>query len=111
MSAACIGFVVKTFPKLSETFILGEILGLERMGLALEIFALQRPGETLHHGEVDKVRARIRYLSDNLLSGTSHLVKDHLGRKNILVSGVDISDVINRRVRDEIKWKSVLGNI
>ena len=78
MSAARIGFVVKTFPKLSETFILGEILGLERMGLALEIFALQRPGETLHHGKVGQVRARLRYLSDNLLSGTSHLVKDHL---------------------------------
>jgi glycosyltransferase involved in cell wall biosynthesis len=78
MSTARIGFVVKTFPKLSETFILGEILGLERMGLALEIFALQRPGETLHHCEVGKVRARLRYLSDGLLSGTSHLVKDHI---------------------------------
>jgi glycosyltransferase involved in cell wall biosynthesis len=77
MSAGGIGLVVKTFPKLSETFILGEILGLERMGLALEIFSLRRPGEALRHGEVSQVRARVRYLSDDAPPGTVRLARDH----------------------------------
>ncbi|HME87037.1 MAG TPA: hypothetical protein VKE88_01365 [Candidatus Nanoarchaeia archaeon] len=46
-----------------------------------------------------------------VLESYAQLVKEHLEKKNIPVSGVDISDVINRKVRDEIKWKSVLGNI
>jgi glycosyltransferase involved in cell wall biosynthesis len=35
-----LGVLVKIFPKLSETFILEEILGLERMGMALRLYAL-----------------------------------------------------------------------
>ena len=36
-----IAYVLKTFPKLSETFILNEILELERQGLELHIFSLR----------------------------------------------------------------------
>jgi glycosyltransferase involved in cell wall biosynthesis len=57
-----IGFLVKTYPKLSETFILGEILGLERQGMALRIFALQRPTDEVFHGATREVRASVRYL-------------------------------------------------
>ena len=39
---AAIGLVVKTHPKISETFILEE-LGLERQGLQLHIFSLGQP--------------------------------------------------------------------
>jgi glycosyltransferase involved in cell wall biosynthesis len=38
-----IGYVVKMFPRLSETFIRNEIAELERQGLALRIFSLKRP--------------------------------------------------------------------
>jgi len=57
-----IGFLVKTYPKLSETFILGEILGLERQGLTLRIFALQRPTDDVFHSATREVRASVRYL-------------------------------------------------
>jgi len=40
-----IGYVVKMFPRPSETFILNEVLELERQGLALRIFSLKRPTE------------------------------------------------------------------
>src|SRR5437016_5173455 len=40
-----IGYVVKMFPRLSETFIRNEIMELERQGLALRIFSLKRPPE------------------------------------------------------------------
>jgi hypothetical protein len=36
-------FVLKGYPRLSETFIAQEILGLERAGLPLEIISLRAP--------------------------------------------------------------------
>lgn len=37
-----IGYLVKTFPKVTETFILNEILALERQGLRLEVYSTER---------------------------------------------------------------------
>ncbi|HEV2175584.1 MAG TPA: glycosyltransferase [Terriglobia bacterium] len=54
--------MVKTFPRLSETFILNEILGVEKLGVSLEIFAVRRPTEETAHPAVSRVRAPIHYL-------------------------------------------------
>jgi len=55
-------FVVKTFPKLSETFILEEVLGLEQMQVPLVLFALAPPRDELRHEAVARVRAPLRIL-------------------------------------------------
>ena len=55
-----VGFVLKGYPRLSESFILREILLLERLGLDLHIFALRDPGERTVHERVAQVRARFR---------------------------------------------------
>ncbi|NMG75569.1 glycosyltransferase [Aromatoleum diolicum] len=57
-----IGLLVKIYPKLSETFILEEILGLERLGQRLHIFALAPPTDAIHHDAVARVRAPVSYL-------------------------------------------------
>ena len=57
-----IAYLLKTFPKLSETFILNEILELERQGLELHIFSLRQPSETKVQPGVAEVRARITYI-------------------------------------------------
>jgi len=57
-----IAYLVKTFPKLSETFILNEILELERQGLELHIFSLRQPSETKVHPGVAELRARVTYI-------------------------------------------------
>jgi glycosyltransferase involved in cell wall biosynthesis len=54
---SAIGVLVKTFPKLSETFILEEILGLERQGLALRLYALAPATDAIAHADVARVRA------------------------------------------------------
>jgi glycosyltransferase involved in cell wall biosynthesis len=59
---ARIGFLVKTFPRLSETFILNEILGLQRMGWTLQIYSLKRPVEEPVHPGVAQVRTVVRYV-------------------------------------------------
>lgn len=60
-----LGILVKTFPKISETFILAELLGLERAGFDLTIFSLQRPTDAISQPAMSRLRARIVYLSDD----------------------------------------------
>jgi glycosyltransferase involved in cell wall biosynthesis len=63
---ADVGFVVKMFPRLSETFILNEVLELERRGLRLRIFCLLRPVEQAVHAHANLVRAQVTYLPERL---------------------------------------------
>ncbi len=49
--------MVKIFPKLSETFILEEVLGLERLGVPLHLYALRAPTDAIVHADVARVRA------------------------------------------------------
>ena len=44
-----IAYIMSRFPKLSETFILRELLELERQGQPVVIFPLLRSKETVHH--------------------------------------------------------------
>ena len=62
-----IGMVLKGYPRLSESFILREILMLEGLGVDLHIFALRDPREPTVHERVAQVRARVTYLPDRLL--------------------------------------------
>ena len=62
VTPARIGFLVKTYPKLSETFILEEILGLERLGIDLHIFSLNPPQDAAVHSAFAQVWASVTYL-------------------------------------------------
>lgn len=57
-----VGYVLKRFPRLSETFILNEVLELERQGVDVEIFSLLRPPDELRHEMLSAVRAPVTYL-------------------------------------------------
>lgn len=57
-----IAYLLKTFPRLSETFILNEILELERQGVELHIFSLRQPSETKVHPAVAEIRAQVTYI-------------------------------------------------
>ncbi|HUY60603.1 MAG TPA: glycosyltransferase, partial [Candidatus Dormibacteraeota bacterium] len=59
---ATVGYLTKRFPRLSETFILDEILGLEATGVPLRVYALGHPGETLVQPDVNLVASPVTYL-------------------------------------------------
>ncbi|MEW5794826.1 MAG: glycosyltransferase family 4 protein [Candidatus Zixiibacteriota bacterium] len=59
-----IGYVIKMFPRLSETFILNEILELERLGVEVTIFSLKKPNEGRFHPQLTSLQARVLYLED-----------------------------------------------
>ncbi len=57
-----VGYLTKRFPRLSETFILHEILGLEQAGVPLRLFAVADPMETIVQPDVSRVASRVTYL-------------------------------------------------
>ncbi|MDW5312544.1 glycosyltransferase [Rhizobium sp. PL01] len=58
--------VLKGYPRLSETFIAQELLGLERAGFDLELVALRRPTDKKRHPIHDEIRAPVHYLPEYL---------------------------------------------
>ncbi|HEX9342804.1 MAG TPA: glycosyltransferase [Actinomycetota bacterium] len=58
-----LGVLVRGWPRLSQTFVLDEVLALERLGLRLRIFALTSTStEALTQPELTAVRAPVEYL-------------------------------------------------
>ncbi len=60
-----VGYMLKRFPRLSETFILNELLELQRQGTPVEVFALIEPDEKIRHGMLTQLRARVNYLPED----------------------------------------------
>jgi glycosyltransferase involved in cell wall biosynthesis len=54
-----LGLLVKMFPKLSETFVLEEILGLERLGIPIRLYTLAASTDVLVHSSVSQVQASV----------------------------------------------------
>ena len=66
------GYVLKGFPRRSETFIASEIHRLEQLGVALRLFVLKPADEPDRHPVVDRIRAVPSYLpATTSLSGSS----------------------------------------
>jgi len=62
-----VAFVLKGYPRLSETFIAQEIAALERRGLEILIVSLRHPTDARRHPVHDEIRASILYLPEYLL--------------------------------------------
>ena len=65
-SPPSIAFILKGYPRLSETFITQEILALEARGLRLHLFSLRHPTEARVHPTHARVRAPVTYLPEYL---------------------------------------------
>jgi glycosyltransferase involved in cell wall biosynthesis len=57
-----LGYVLKRFPRISETFIASELIELERQGERLSVFALSRPEEPFTHAFLSELKAPVVYL-------------------------------------------------
>src|SRR5689334_16185206 len=74
-----IGYVLRSYPRLSQTFILNEILALEKLGMSIQIFALTNSHEMTVQTQVNQVRAPVHYLNDAMQPrpfGT--IMKEHI---------------------------------
>ncbi|MBA3328710.1 MAG: colanic acid biosynthesis glycosyltransferase WcaL, partial [Solirubrobacterales bacterium] len=57
-----VGYVLKVYPRFSETFVVNEILAHERAGANLELFALRPPTGGRFHPDIGAVAAPVSYL-------------------------------------------------
>lgn len=58
-----VAYLLKRFPRLSQTFVLDELLALERSGLDLVVLARRGSDEPLQHARVSDLRAPVHLLA------------------------------------------------
>lgn len=68
-SAGKIGYVLKRYPRFSETFVVNEILAHEAAGANIEIFALRPTVDAHFQPAIAEVRAPVRYLTSQSVRG------------------------------------------
>ena len=69
-----LGFILKGYPRISETFISNEILLLEKLGFKIHIFSMRHPREPFCHESVTKINAAVDYLPESLLANLPKLL-------------------------------------
>jgi glycosyltransferase involved in cell wall biosynthesis len=62
-----IGYILKGYPRISESFISNEIYLLEQLGFSLHLFSMREPRESFTHESVKQIRAAVDYLPSTLL--------------------------------------------
>jgi predicted glycosyltransferase/glycosyltransferase involved in cell wall biosynthesis len=72
-----IGYMLKRYPRLSETFILNEMRALERLGTHLHVFSLMRPEEALSNPAVMELHAPVTYLPETLTAKIRAVARAH----------------------------------
>jgi len=62
MNGRGIGYLLKKFPRLSETFVLGELLGQEQLGLEPVVISRRAPDDEPRHPELARLRAPVEVM-------------------------------------------------
>jgi colanic acid/amylovoran biosynthesis glycosyltransferase len=84
-----VGYVLKRFPRFSETFILNELLALQAQGAALQVFSLLTPPDEPRHARLAELLAPVTYLAKP--SGTPTAVVDEADKA--LFAGNDARNI------------------
>lgn len=72
-----VAYILKRYPRLSETFILNEICAMERLGSELHIFSLLQPEPPPHHPMVAAVRASVTHLPASWAAKVPAVIRAH----------------------------------
>jgi len=70
-----VGYVLKKFPRASETFILNEILALQRQGVTVTVFSLNRPDDGVFHAGLAELQRPVVYLPTRKPDAWLHLLR------------------------------------
>lgn len=73
-----IAYIMTRFPVFTETFILYEILELEKLGIQIEVYPLLRENESVEHPEADNIVKRAHYhpfISISIIKANWHFIR------------------------------------
>jgi glycosyltransferase involved in cell wall biosynthesis len=73
-----VGYILRSYPRLSQTFVLHEILALEQLGVGLQIFAITNPREPVAQAQVAEVRAPVQYLEEVTHRPRATILREHV---------------------------------
>ncbi len=107
-----LGYIIKMYPRVSETFILNEMLELERRGAKISIFSLKKPNEGIFHPQVALLKAKAHYLEgfDVKKWGTwlgevwDHLSGDSAGLWELIKEGLAEKDNYKIELAMQAAW-------
>lgn len=88
LSTPVIGYVLKMYPRFSETFIVSEILAREAAGERIVIFSLRPPNDARFHQELAKVRAPVIQIPRTSNAGRMWQQISEAGNQPALRSGL-----------------------
>lgn len=71
-------YILRSYPRLSQTFILNEILALEGIGVELLIFAMTTSSEQIRQRGVDLVRSPLHYLDGSASKSQAAIAREHV---------------------------------
>ena len=69
-----LAFILKGYPRISETFISNEIRLLEEQGFTIHIFSMRKPRENFTHKSIESIHATVTYLPEYLSVGFPKLL-------------------------------------
>jgi len=69
-----LAYILKGYPRISETFISNEILLLEKLGFKMHLFPMRQPRESFAHASVKEIKAEISYLPTELFENLPKLL-------------------------------------
>jgi glycosyltransferase involved in cell wall biosynthesis len=73
-----VAYLLRSFPRLSQTFILSEVLMLEAQGIGIRILSLADPGEPIIQPNVARLHASITYLDELVPTTRRQMLLLHL---------------------------------
>jgi glycosyltransferase involved in cell wall biosynthesis len=73
-----IAYIIRSYPRLSQTFILNEILALEEAGVQLRLFPITNPREPVVQAQAAEVRAPVEYLEPAAWRGRGAILAEQL---------------------------------
>jgi len=101
-----VGYVLKMYPRFSETFIVTEILAREAAGENLTIFSLRPPVDPRFHPELARVGAPVTYIDRPAKPTTLWLaLRDAAGSTPVLADGIArcLPDLLAADVDDSVQ--------
>jgi len=81
--AGIVAVVLKGYPRLSETFIAEEILGLERAGMTLHLVSLRHPTDRHTHPVHGEISAPVTYLPEYLYQEPARVLRGWRGARRL----------------------------
>ena len=100
-------YILKRYPRLSETFILNEIAVMEQLGSTLALFSLLQPEPPPHHPMVKTIKAPLYHLPATIYAKVETLVKAHIA--GFLAAPLRYGRALYRAVYSSLQSKHPVG--